>query len=281
MQNKKRKKKKQISKGRRIAGKIVLGLICVWLCIGAFFLLRQTLFSDEKESSEITQAAADTRSDVEAGINESLVQNYANSIAAQSSSADEELPAEESSEESGAREPSTQEDLTNYDKMERLAKKVVQESTSDEDSDLYKLYNTYWWIKNRMKYTGTSNKNGWINEAIHGFETLSGDCYTHYAMMKAVMRVMGFETIDIERLGGETRHYWNLVKYNGQWYHIDSCPRSEDKDKYWYCFLRTDEELLEWDRHQDAAKGYYTFDPSLYPATATEPLGLGRMQSRK
>ena len=63
----------------------------------------------------------------------------------------EELPAEESSEESGAREPSTQEDLTNYDKMERLAKKVVQESTSDEDSDLYKLYNTYWWIKNRMK----------------------------------------------------------------------------------------------------------------------------------
>lgn len=273
--SRKRKKKKEISPRRKLIGKIVLAFICLWLCIGAFFLLKQTLFD---EDSTLAAAEADTSSK---GIPYLELISSESSMQTAESTQEAASTEETTTEPETTAEPTTAEDLSRYDEMERLAREVIRSSTSDSDSDLYKLYNTYWWIKNRMKYTGTSNKNGWVAEAIHGFETLSGDCYTHFAMMKAVMRVMGFETIDIQRLGGETRHYWNLVKYNGEWYHIDSCPRSVDKDKYWYCFLRTDEELIEWDKQQDEAKGYYNFDSSLYPATATAPLNLGSMQSRK
>ena len=175
-------------------------------------------------------------------------------------------------------ETASQEDI---DRMNKLARQVIDEATSDDDSDLYLIYKTYWYIKNRMKFTGSSEKGNYVQAAIEGFETYSGDCYTHFAMMKALLNNMGFETIDIERKPGyDSHHYWNLVWYNNGWYHIDSCPRAVEKDKYWYCFLRTDEELLEWNEKQDDAYGYYDFDSSLYPASATEKLNLGSMQKR-
>lgn len=157
--------------------------------------------------------------------------------------------------------------LANQDEMEELARKAVSYCVYDGMSDEEKLYAMFWYVKRNMDYTGASNKDSIINEAIHGFKQKSGDCFTYFAVLKAMMEVEGFETMDVERLGGSTRHYWSLVNVNGEWYHIDACPRSERKNKYWYCFLRTDAELENFSQNYN---GYYNFDMSLYPRTPEE-----------
>jgi len=152
----------------------------------------------------------------------------------------------------------------NREEMEELAQKALQECISKDMTDRDKLYEIFWYVKYHMSYTGDSDKSSQINEAIHGFKKRSGDCFTYFAVAKAIVETAGFETIDVERINGETMHYWSLVKVDGEWYHYDTCPRSEAHNKYWYCFLRTDAELKSFSEKYD---GYYTFDTSLYPAT--------------
>ena len=264
-----KKKKKKLSRGRKAFGRIVLLIIIVWVIIGLFFLAK-ALFFNEKKAVDFNKGEI-PEVDFTFAVENSDKSSY------ESSSEDETMKETEES----STEESIDENSDEYKEMTKLAKRVIDESTSDSDSDLYRIYNTYWYIKNRIKYTGSSNKDNWVKEAVRGFKEYRGDCFTHFAMFKALLRTMGFETIDVTRIGGETRHYWSLVKYEGGWYHIDSCPRDIYRDKYWYCFLRTDEELIEWDKKQDDAKGYYKFDSSLVPASATKKLNLGRMQSRK
>ena len=111
--------------------------------------------------------------------------------------------------------------------------------------------------------------------SIRGFKERTGDCFTYYAMLKAMVTSQGYETIDVQRVEGyETHHYWSLIKWRDNWYHIDSCPRSEEHMKYWYCFLRTDAELA-WFNNQ-VGEGYYDYDESLYPRTPEQKLNTGR-----
>ena len=160
------------------------------------------------------------------------------------------------------------EGIENIDEMNELAQEALEECLTDDMDEEEQLYAIFWYVKNHMSYTGSSDKSSYINEAINGFNYGYGDCFTYFSMMKAMMENAGFETIDVQRINGETDHYWSLVNLDGDWYHIDACPRSEAKNPSWYCFLRTDAEL-EW--FSENYFGYYTFDTSLYPATPDEP----------
>ena len=151
--------------------------------------------------------------------------------------------------------------------VEELAKKAVKECKESGQTKEELLFAMLLYVKHNMEYNGKSEKGREYYEAYRAFTKGAGDCYTYFAMLKSMMEAAGFETIDVCRINGETNHYWSLVKLNGNWYHIDSCPRSEKHYKYWYCFLRTDEELEEFST--DKAEGYYTFDTSLYPSTPT------------
>ncbi|WP_434310056.1 immunoglobulin-like domain-containing protein [Hominifimenecus sp. rT4P-3] len=152
----------------------------------------------------------------------------------------------------------------NREEMEELAREALANCISDRMSDRDKLYEMFWYVKRHMNYTGDSDKTTQINEAIRGFEEKQGDCFTYFSVLKAMMEQAGFETVDVTRLGGETRHFWSLVKVGDEWYHIDSCPRSVDHNKYWYCFLRTDAELAKFSEQYD---GYYNFDSTGLPKT--------------
>ncbi|MBQ0026088.1 MAG: transglutaminase domain-containing protein [Lachnospiraceae bacterium] len=155
----------------------------------------------------------------------------------------------------------------NTEEMLRLAAIATSEAIDGAETEYDKLYNIYWWIKNNTKYTGYSNKESAINEAISGFTTHTGDCFTYYAMLKAMMEYAGFETMSVTRINGEAQHFWCLVKYKGEWYHIDACPRSVDHMKYWYCFLRTDAEVEALNRA--IGENYYYYDKTLVPASGT------------
>ncbi len=148
--------------------------------------------------------------------------------------------------------------------MEALAQAAVEECDLTGMSSREQLYTIFWYVKNHMTYTGTSDKTSQVHEAIRGFTEGQGDCFTYFSMLKAMMEAAGFETLDVTRQGGETRHFWSLVLVDGEWYHIDSCPRSAEHNKYWYCFLRTDAELEEFSEQYD---GYYNFDHTGLPRT--------------
>ncbi len=123
----------------------------------------------------------------------------------------------------------------------------------------------YSWCVGHLRYsTSTSHLMGqYLKAAYSGFATHAGNCYTYYAVASALLTRAGIENLEIQRSKPNNPHYWNLVKIDGDWYHLDTCPKMK---KYPIkTFLLTDAQVIEYSRTQ--AKDYYTFDASLYPAT--------------
>lgn len=153
-------------------------------------------------------------------------------------------------------------DAGSYEKMIQLADAALTECLKPGMDSVEQLRAIFWYVKENMGYTGDSDKEDEVGEAIRGFEEGIGDCFTYFAMMKVMMEEAGFETMDVHREGGSTQHFWSLVKVDGEWYHIDACPRSHYSE--WVSFLRSDSEVEEF---SSLYRNYYNFDHSQYPAT--------------
>ena len=151
------------------------------------------------------------------------------------------------------------------EKLDPLVEKAVKACQKSGQTDREFLKKMFDWVRNHMSYTGHSDKSDELGEAYRGFTKGVGDCFTYFAVLKQMMEYAGFETCDVRRINGKTDHFWSLVKVDGEWYHIDSCPRSSAKHPEWKCFLRTDAELEMFTTTM--VKGYYTFDTSLVPRT--------------
>ena len=62
----------------------------------------------------------------------------------------------------------------------------------------------------------------------YGFTNWTGNCYVHALCFQALLRDKGYETQLIWTT--DKSHYWNIVKINGSWKHMDSTPdRSQRK----------------------------------------------------
>lgn len=119
--------------------------------------------------------------------------------------------------------------------------------------------------KNGISYTGKSDKSDWRSGAYEGLRTRRGDCFTYYAVSRALLTALGIDNLEVQRVGGPTSHYWNLVNCGDGWYHFDATPRSS-KMPYFVSFMFTDQEAADYTAR--AGRNYYTFDGSLYPARA-------------
>jgi len=158
------------------------------------------------------------------------------------------------------------------DELYALVDQVLAEITTEDMGDLEVLSEIFYWIADHIDYTGTSDKSDWVKGAYLGMTRGTGDCFNYFAAAKAFLTRAGFETIPIERVkDAKTRHYWNLVQYNGAWYHFDPLPNLA---KYHYvCLLRTDAEVADYSRQNPR---FYEYDPTGIPATPTEPLDIER-----
>ena len=56
----------------------------------------------------------------------------------------------------------------------------------------------------------------------YGFNQNNGNCYVHALCFQALLQEKGYETQLIWVT--DKTHYWNLVKINGEWKHMDSTP---------------------------------------------------------
>lgn len=121
------------------------------------------------------------------------------------------------------------------------------------------------YVHDRILYTGSSDKSDWITGAYEGLTSGRGDCFTYYAASRAMLTALGIDNLPVERVGGETRHYWNLVDCGGGWYHFDACPRSSKLPAF-FSFLFTDRQAAGFT--EAAGRCYYDFDGSLLPERA-------------
>lgn len=131
-------------------------------------------------------------------------------------------------------------------------------SNMDERAKVSAIYN---WIYGHVVYVGTSQKGNWQSAALEGINTGKGDCYTFFALSKALLTAAGIDNIDIERSPDSPRtshHYWNLVNIGTGWYHFDTCHKAE----YLNGCMFTDAQAAEYN---NKVAGYYTYDASKYP----------------
>ena len=119
--------------------------------------------------------------------------------------------------------------------------------------------------KGGIRYTGSSDKSDWQAGAYEGLSTRKGDCFTYYAVSRALLTALGIDNLEVQRVGGPTSHYWNLVNCGDGWYHFDATPRSSSMP-YFVSFMFTDEEAADYTAR--AGRSYYSFDGTLYPERA-------------
>lgn len=102
---------------------------------------------------------------------------------------------------------------------------------------------------------------GYFNKAAYsGFTRHYGNCYTYYAVASALLTRAGIENIEIHRNSTTNPHYWNLVKMDGAWYHLDTCPQPAGHSLE--VFLLKDAEVRAF-----SLAYYYNFDLTQFPAT--------------
>ena len=75
------------------------------------------------------------------------------------------------------------------------------------------------YVRNNITYAPTW---GGEDKVAFGFTNWYGNCMVHAKCLQALLDYFGYENELIWVIG--KTHYWNLVKIDGQWYHIDSTP---------------------------------------------------------
>ncbi len=124
-------------------------------------------------------------------------------------------------------------------------------------------------------------KSDWIEEAILTLERGEGDCYSYYSVSKAFFEYLGIEHMGIRRDDSRSNidgtHFWMVVNIgkNGadSWYFYDATRLAGTfGDGSNNGCLRTYAELEEYATSKGSYYGFYAFNKSDYPVTATTPI---------
>ncbi len=132
----------------------------------------------------------------------------------------------------------------NADDTKELVKQIAAKLSNDPEE-----LRDY--CRKNIKY---SHNDGGSDPVWYGLKNKSGSCIVHAQCFKALLDAKGIENQLIWVT--DKTHYWNLVKINGQWRHMDSTPSPNYHEKY---SIMTDEQRLS------TLKGR-KWDTSLWPA---------------
>ena len=180
-------------------------------------------------------------------------------------------------------------------RIESLAKRLgITESMSKRDQ----VFAIYDYVNSPGKSAGNANivftdesnvpdikrenwQNDWIEEAIRTIDSGEGDCYSYYSVSKAFFEYFGIENLGIKRDESQSNmsgtHFWLMVNIGSgnadAWYFYDATRLGgKYKDKTNNGCLRTYAELMEYSPSKASDYGFYAFDKSGYPQTATTPI---------
>ena len=164
-------------------------------------------------------------------------------------------------------EPHPTEFSFTQEEFDQLVADVLDGIIQEDMTSMEQARAVFDYVHNNIRYTGHADKESWINGAYVGLTTGKGDCFTYYAVSRALLDALEIENLPVERVGGKTQHFWNLVNCGDGWYHFDSCPRSVKMPSF-LSFMVTDEQVEAFTAM--AGRSYYDFDDTLLPERATE-----------
>lgn len=130
------------------------------------------------------------------------------------------------------------------DSLDSMADTILKQITKPDWSDTKKARAIYNYTRGHVAYTGSSNKSSWENEAIRGIRYGTGDCFTYYAVARALLTRAGIPNIEVTRVQGHGHHWWNMVYVQNGFYHFDTCPRTAGGR---FCLV-TDAQLTAYSR---------------------------------
>lgn len=151
----------------------------------------------------------------------------------------------------------------NTDAINDIADGVLAKILRDGMTERERLRAIYDWSVANLRYTAYADKTDPVAAAYYGFRQGRGDCFVYYAVTRFLLTRAGIENLEIHRNIPDKPHFWNLVKFEGNWYHLDTCPHYAAHPLT--CFLLTDAEVKAYSENHVA--DYYSFDASLYPPT--------------
>ena len=146
------------------------------------------------------------------------------------------------------------------EQVRRMARSILDQIITPDMVTAEKLKAVFDYVRGRVHYTGSSNKNDWRQEAVRGYEDRRGDCFTVYSLTRALLDELQIPYMSVTRKSTATRHYWVIVNIGTGWYHYDPLLTRVHKYK---CFM--------WTNQQCKAKPYFwRFHEENFPAIATE-----------
>ena len=135
----------------------------------------------------------------------------------------------------------------------------------------------YAYVQDTLSYFPVSDHSHAGRAALTALEQRRGDCFSYFALAKALLERAGVPCLEIERIheAGEQTHFWLMVDLDGtgtspRWYHFDPTELDAAYGEHDGC-LFTDAQL---DAYNAARSGFYDYDRAAYPATAREPLSV-------
>ena len=128
---------------------------------------------------------------------------------------------------------------------------LIDHSLSDAEKAL--------WVHDYLVSSYSYDEDADYYDAYHFFLTRKGVCQSYSLAYIAVMRELGIETIMVS--SPEMNHAWNLVRIDGEWYHVDLTFDDPSPDRAGRVlhdyFLLTDEEI------SSAANPHYGWKSSI------------------
>ena len=153
--------------------------------------------------------------------------------------------------------------------VDALADEILAQITTDGMSQYEKALAIYNYVHNNIAYTGASDKSSWLVGAYVGFTRHSGDCYNYFACSKALLTRAGIPNVDLTRVGGNSRHYWQLVDVGEGYHHFDACPHPNSYPLY--SFLLTEAEVQAYtEQCASIRKNYYVYDYASCPVEVVQ-----------
>ncbi len=125
-----------------------------------------------------------------------------------------------------------------------------------------KLKAVYDWVEVNIRYSGSTAIGDWRAGAITSLTTRKGNCAAYCYTSRALLTRLGFENVEIHTDNQD--HYWNMVKYNGNWYHWDTTAGWGTER-----FLWTTNQIKSYTYTKSNGRTirYSPFNESKYPAT--------------
>lgn len=145
------------------------------------------------------------------------------------------------------------------------ADEILATIITDDMTDMEKALQITWWCRYNLHYVEHADTTSWTRAAYDALVYRTGTCYSFAYAAKALFTEAGIESMIVKREPYTySKHYWNYICIDGQWYHCDSTPRKHYNS---YFFMYTSAELIAF--HDHGWYGY-RFDESKYPESATE-----------